>query len=73
VKLADVIARVQRQVGISGLASDADVQTIARATVRELGLEVAKDGEVYNPAPVPAPNWEFPAQRNVRFRGGRRR
>ena len=71
-KLADVIARVRAQAG--EFVSDADVQAIARATVRELGLEVADDGEVYNPAP----KWTELLQQNVRWdygprRGGRRR
>jgi hypothetical protein len=83
VKIDEVIARVQRETGTADAADtrvpEHEVKLIVRATIRELGLEVARDGEVYNPAPPPAPapsweaSWEAPRQRNVRHAGSRRR
>lgn len=71
-KIDDVITRVQRDAG--GCLTELEVEQVARATVRSLGLEIADDGEVYDPAPKPAPQWEFPQQQNVRhYRGSRRR
>lgn len=41
-------------------------------TIAALGLQVARDGEVYNPAP--APSSTYPEQRHARWYGsGRRR
>jgi hypothetical protein len=70
-KLDDLTARVYRAAVTRGMP-EYEVQLIVRATVRELGLDVAPDGEVYNPAPR-EPGWQLPEQRNVRFRGSRRR
>ena len=65
-KLPAVIARVSPE--------DPDRDRIRRVvleTIAALGLDVARDGEVYNPASETG--WVEPKQRNVRFTGGRRR
>lgn len=76
-KLDDLIARVRAAVGDGSPGSEITVQVAVtnavRATVRELGLGVAGDGEIISPAPAPRPAWELPAQQNVRYRGQRRR
>lgn len=63
-KIDDVIARIVGRldpVPHRTTPHYAFIEIIIRATVRELGLEVAANGEVYNPAPAPkAREWEAP-------------
>jgi hypothetical protein len=50
---------------------DEYVGAFFRATVKAIGLEInAQTGEVYDPGPPPP---SYPEQRNVHWRGGRRR
>ena len=65
-KLPAVLSRVSPE--------DPDRDRIRRVvleTIAALGLDVARDGEVYNPAGDTA--WKPPAQSNVRFTGSRRK
>jgi hypothetical protein len=46
------------------------VDLMARLTIEEMGLAISDTGEIYDPAPAPAREWELPAQR---WRPGRKR
>ncbi len=51
-----------------------EVRAVARLTIEAMGLAISKTGEIYDPAPPPAPEWQAPRQQNVRWSGpGRRR
>jgi hypothetical protein len=72
VKLDDVVDRVIAR--LQAEANGAAVPNIVRATIRELGLEVASNGDIYDPAPAPAKSWEAPPERYARYQGrGKRR
>ena len=47
------------------------VEDIARATIKALGLGIANDGEIYNPAPPPAHDAQ--KQQNIHWSGSKPR
>lgn len=49
-RLDAVIARVRAETDTGMLIADARIENLVRRTIAALGLQVATDGEVYNPA-----------------------
>lgn len=47
------------------------IKMVAKMTIETIGLAIASNGEIYNPAP--APSTAVQPQRHVRWSGGRRR
>jgi hypothetical protein len=71
VTLKQLCERVSAKVILESQPWTARDEDVVLATVLQLGMYVTKDGEVGDPRPGQAP--AFPQQRNVRFRGRRRR
>jgi hypothetical protein len=62
-------AVLERVAAVDTTADHGDVRRLVLETIAALGLEVARDGEVYNPAAPERPRWQMPEQRNVTFAG----
>lgn len=69
--LPKVIELVKAKIGANKTVDDALLEETVRATIETIGLGIANDGEIYNPAPPPSTVVQ--PQMHARWSGGRSR